>query len=67
MLPSEDTEEQEDEYRGKKKRPTVKNLLLTTLTGFLVFLSATIGEKYLIKHEPRKAGILLNPFTCWWI
>lgn len=33
---------QEEFYSGKKRRHTIKNLMLTTLTGFVIFLSPTV-------------------------
>lgn len=38
-----DTYEQEEFYSGKKKRHTIKNLLIVTLTGLIVWLSPTYG------------------------
>jgi len=40
-----DTYQQEEFFSGKKKRHTLKNLLLTCLVGSIVFLSTTVSGK----------------------
>ena len=40
-----DTYQQEEFFSGKKKRHTLKNLLLTNLAGTIVFLSMTVSGK----------------------
>lgn len=47
-----DTYEQEEFYSGKQRRHTVKNLLVTTLTGLVVFLSPTV---YGTVHDKKLA------------
>lgn len=45
-----DTYLQEDFYNGKKKMHTIKNLLIATFTGIILFLSPTIEGKTHDKH-----------------
>jgi hypothetical protein len=47
-----DSNDQEHFYSGKKKRHTIKNLLLTNMLGIVVFLGPTVEGK---KHDKKIA------------
>lgn len=47
-----DRDDQKDKYSGKKKRHTVKNAVVTTVTGLMLFVGATVSGH---THDKRIA------------
>lgn len=60
-----DTYQQEEFYSGKKKRHSLKNLLLTSLVGSIVFLSITVSGKCADKTIAQQELILNKPVTVY--
>ena len=60
----QDHDEQQDKYSGKKKRHTVKNAVICTMLGFVVFLSPTVAGRI---HDKTLAGTytMLSGYTLW--
>lgn len=58
-----DPDVQEDKYSGKKKRHTVKNAVITTLAGIILFVSQTVSGK---THDKKIADeMCFFPTTSW--
>jgi DDE superfamily endonuclease len=60
----QDPEEQEEYYSGKKKRHTLKNLLVINETCHISFLSYTYEGKASDKSLAELAGYTLPPCSC---
>jgi DDE superfamily endonuclease len=60
----QDPEEQEEYYSGKKKRHTLKNLLVINETCHISFLSYTYEGKASDKSLAELAGYTLPPGSC---
>lgn len=57
-----DPDRQTENYSGKKKRHTVKNAVITTLTGFILFASPTVVGKM---HDKKIADTMYSfPYAC---
>jgi hypothetical protein len=60
-----DTYQQEEFFSGKKKRHTLKNLLLTNLVGTIIFLSITVSGKCADKPLAEQQFTLTQPIEVY--
>lgn len=57
-----DSEQQKEQYSGKKKRHTVKNAVITTATCLILFVSQTVSGK---THDKKMADTMYSfPIPC---
>lgn len=60
-----DEEAQSNNYSGKKKKHTVKNAIITTITCFVLFLSPTVNGKMHDKKIADTFYTIQKGFTLW--
>lgn len=58
-----DSDEQKEQYSGKKKRHTVKNAVIMTASCLILFVSQTVSRK---THDKRMADTMYSfPIPCF--
>ena len=57
----QDSDAQKEQYSGKKKRHTVKNAIIATMMGTILFVSSTVAGKL---HDKRLAETYTIPQGC---